>query len=78
MVYGIMVVRCLYSLVMEVTARVKAGCEPGGAVGVQDTDWASLAIARVPSFFLYAAEPLVGAILLPWTIYTSRRACMAR
>ena len=47
------------------TPKMKAGADPGGATGVQDTDWPSLDKARVPSFFLYAAEPLGGAISLP-------------
>ena len=40
------------SLVMMDTGKVKAGLEPGGATGVQETDELSLAKARVPSFFL--------------------------
>lgn len=46
------------------TSSVKAGFEPGGATGVHDTDWLSLESTRVPSCFLYAAEPLGGTILV--------------
>jgi hypothetical protein len=34
------------------------------AAGIQDTDWRSGDIVRVPSFFLYAADPLGGAIVI--------------
>lgn len=52
---------------MDDTPKVKTGGDPGGATGVQDTDWPSLDTVRVPSFFLYVAEPLGGAMSLPCT-----------
>ncbi|MCS4558891.1 hypothetical protein L9G74_20960, partial [Shewanella sp. C32] len=30
------------------------------AAGIHDTDWRSLDMVRVPSFFLYEADPLGG------------------
>lgn len=48
-------------MIVEI-AKVKAGEDPG-ATGVHETDCRSFESARVPSFFLYDAEPVGGAIL---------------
>jgi len=47
------------------TGNVTRDFEPGGATGVHDTDCWFLDIARVPSCFLYVAEPLGGAMSVP-------------
>ncbi len=45
------------------TGNVKTGLESEGAAGIQETDCPSLETMRMPSFFLYAAEPLGVAML---------------
>lgn len=51
------------------TGNVKTGLESEGAAGIQETDCPSLETMRVPSFFLYAAEPLGVAMLTDKTKY---------
>ncbi len=48
---------------MDATVIVSEGGAPGGATGVHDTDVKSFDKASVPSFFLYVADPLGGAIV---------------
>ena len=50
------------SLVIAEIAMSRVGDDPG-AVGFQETDCRSFDKARLPSFFLYDAEPIVGVIL---------------
>lgn len=49
-------------LVTHESGMVMTGFEPGGATGVHDIDWRSLDNARMPSCFLYEAEPLGDVI----------------
>lgn len=53
---------------MVESGKVTVGLDPGGVTGVHDTDCPSLEMARVPSCFLYAAEPLGGAMSTPFRI----------
>ena len=52
-------------LVIDEIGMLACGFAPGGTTGIQNKDLPSLENARVPSCFLYAAEPLSDAIFLP-------------
>jgi hypothetical protein len=43
---------------------VNAAGAPGGDTGVHETDFSLPDTARVPSFFLYEADPLAGAMVI--------------
>lgn len=51
-----------YALVIWETDSVIVPVAPPAA-GIQEIDWRSWDMVRVPSFFLYAADPLGGAIV---------------
>ena len=52
-------------LVILETGMVTTAFDPGGTTGVHDMYWLSLDKARVPSCFLYVAEPRGGGMLIP-------------
>lgn len=54
------------------TSMVNAPAAPPAA-GIQESDWRSLDMVKVPSFFLYAADPLGGGGAIIIVVYVRRR-----